>query len=68
VLTNGAATQHAYAADRFAREIFAFLTVIAARSRRLNAKPLGAFIDACAALLLIRFRGTIAAAHSWLAM
>ena len=34
--------EHAYAADRFAREILAFLvSSCAARSRQLNAKPLG---------------------------
>jgi predicted 3-demethylubiquinone-9 3-methyltransferase (glyoxalase superfamily) len=33
--------EHAYAADRFAREIVGFLKAVPARSRQLNAKPLG---------------------------
>jgi hypothetical protein len=33
--------EQAHAADRFAREILAILTVSAARSRRLMGKPLG---------------------------
>jgi hypothetical protein len=36
------AAQPGSAADRFAHEIVGFLTPIAARSRRLTAKPLGA--------------------------
>ena len=35
------AAEHAHAADRFAREIVGFLTVVVARSRRLMGKPLG---------------------------
>ena len=37
-----AATEHAHAADRFAREIVRFLTVIAVRLRRLMGRPFGA--------------------------
>jgi hypothetical protein len=33
--------EHAHAADRFAREIVRFLTVSAARSRRLMGRPFG---------------------------
>ena len=33
--------EHAYAADRFAREIVRILTVSLARSRRLIGKPFG---------------------------
>jgi len=35
------AAQHGIAVDRFAREIVAILTLLPARSRQLNAKPLG---------------------------
>jgi hypothetical protein len=39
---NGVAAEHAHTADRFAREIGGILTLSgAARSRRLNATPLG---------------------------
>jgi len=38
---SGAAAQPGIAADRFAREIVRFLTLLPARSRQLNAKPFG---------------------------
>ena len=37
--------EHAHAADRFARKIVGFLTVIVVRLRRLMGKPLGGFIS-----------------------
>ncbi len=43
-----AAAQPAVAADRFAREISAILTVGVMRSRQLNGNPLGASFKRCA--------------------
>ena len=37
----GQPAEHAHAADRFAREIVRFLTVVAVRSRRLMSRPFG---------------------------
>jgi hypothetical protein len=48
--------QPGIAADRFAHEIVAILTVVLARSQQLNAKPLGGPGNACAnPNLLYRF-------------
>jgi hypothetical protein len=41
VKAGGRRAEHAHAADRFAREIIAILTVLVMRSRRLMGKPFG---------------------------
>jgi len=42
-----AATEHAHAADRFAREIIAILTAFVVRLRRLMGRPLARTIILC---------------------
>ena len=51
--------EHAHAADRFAREILAILTVSAVRSRRLMGMPFGRW-SAWSALLLFVSRASLA--------
>jgi len=56
-----AATEHAHAADRFAREIIAILTAFVVRLRRLMGRPLGGSISlgVCIGAGLLRSNTTI---------